>query len=66
MVEPMLGKCQMALTDCVVGTNYIDRTPIEAGHSDHDQQILTHPTRPYPSDRVYEQHEHRQSVCAYR
>lgn len=52
MVEAMLGKCQMALTYCVVGTDHIDRAPIEAGHRDHDQQILTHPTRPYPSDRV--------------
>ena len=52
MVEAMLGKFQMALTYCVVGTDHIDRAPIEAGHRDHDQQILTHPTRPYPSDRV--------------
>ena len=51
-LEPVLGERHVALTYCVVGTDHIDRAPIEAGHSDHDQQILTHPTHPYPSDRV--------------
>ena len=63
-LEPVLSKCHMALTDCVMGTDHIDRAPVEVGHRDHNQKILTH--RLHPNDRVYEQYGHRQSACAFR